>query len=451
MQTLVIGSLDLDITKACNCRCKYCYLSKGPRGDDYRGSDSMSRETMLDGIELLKKFGVKPSRENRNQRLHLTFYGGEPMLAWTNIVWFIEQCDAAGLNLRYTIVSNGTIGTPEIVDFCRKRNIFVQRSIDGCPEAQEITRPGTIKRYEEQTKLWRDYQHTRRVTVTPETVKYLAQSYEYFRKQGFALGGSPMLSFYEDWTPEALAILDEEFWKLARAYVADAKRGRWWYIYWISRETVGRFWTGSRLGCGSGKQLWCLSWDGHLYTCHRFSSDSHDSPHCFGSAKDILAGTARGISESVQASMEKTWKNERPFAECEWCVAREGCDAGCYHVNEILTGDPRTPPAVYCHMQRLSARIVSWMDRQLRPLDVHWWARGNFRAKEYLRIVEKHGHRQCLPPSPPETMRCEQECPRNLNRSIGNCFLQAGPYQPMTLVGGTEDVMLAPDCRPVPC
>jgi hypothetical protein len=162
----------------------------------------------------------------------------------------------------------------------------------------------------------------------------------------------------------------------------------------------------------------------------------------------------------------------RPFEHCHRCVAVSGCEGGCYHVSEKLSAKSpegvrtiRKPPPIYCEVLAMAANLVTWVDCELRPWDQHWWARGNSRAKEYLR---RFGNRQsgrqqqggqqqskrcsgnCHAHGQQQQMGCDRECPGNVERDNGFGYLQSGPYTIGGSQGGpqTERIILSPDCVP---
>lgn len=64
----------------------------------------------------------------------VNFFGGEPLLAYDTIKVVVEEFKKTGFTPHFTIVTNGTILTHDIIDFFRENNFFVTVSIDG-PES----------------------------------------------------------------------------------------------------------------------------------------------------------------------------------------------------------------------------------------------------------------------------------------------------------------------------
>lgn len=369
-----VAGLDIELTQRCNLKCPYCYIGQGR----CQSAETISRETLDDCLDLIAVWG-QPRPTPQQKATEVTFYGGEPLLAFGQLRHFVEAAWARGYRLRYAAVSNGTIDRPEIVDYCCRRGIRVQRSLDGCPEAMEKCRgAGTLERYNRATAIWRDYDQTRRMTVIPETARYLWQSLKYFTELGFRKGLSPQPDYYADWSPQHVEDFKTQLWELGSEIVRDVRAGRpAFYHYWFDREydrfrAVPNRSYKSGVGCGAGKGLWCCSWDGFLFICHRFASEPRDSQFCAGPLRAVVENSAPGVGQGLRESLQRYWRREVPV-ECRSCIGRYGCTMGCYHVNFKCQGDIGRPPALYCELKREAAQVVTWIDSRLRDQNPRWW------------------------------------------------------------------------------
>lgn len=105
----------LHVTKKCNMNCAYCYET-----DKTSTYTKQEIKKVLDDII-----------SNSPQEFHLEFLGGEPMLAWDNIVFAVDYLRESGKSVNYTITTNGTILKSEHIDFIKDNNINFAVSIDG--------------------------------------------------------------------------------------------------------------------------------------------------------------------------------------------------------------------------------------------------------------------------------------------------------------------------------
>jgi sulfatase maturation enzyme AslB (radical SAM superfamily) len=368
MHPLSISYLDIELTQRCNLSCPYCYLGQ------HKQTATISEETLEDCLDLLAVWGKVKGQDPTE----ISFYGGEPLAAFPQMRYFVEGAKARGYRLKYSIISNGTIAKPEIVDYCRVNNLSIQRSLDGCPSAMKLCRgEGTLDQYNAATPLWKDYGKTRRSTIIPETAKFICESLTYMHGLGFAKGMSPQPDYYADWSAEQADDFKRNLWLVAEELVRDVRAGRRpFYFYWFDREYAAHLTAGKDYrpspGCGAGRSLWCCSWDGYLFICHRFSSEARDSEFCAGAVADVVAGMARGIGDRVKDCVGRCERKEMPES-CRDCIGYYGCCRGCYHVNYKCTGDLQTPPPLYCELKRESARVVTWIDGQLRGKNPQWW------------------------------------------------------------------------------
>ncbi|MEM5793680.1 MAG: radical SAM protein [Candidatus Aenigmatarchaeota archaeon] len=111
--------IEIELTKKCTLRCKYCYADAGK-------GKSMKKETLERIAELIAKLP--------NKRIGIQPSGGEPLLEWKKIEWLINKIrelkkDLA--ELKVNIETNGTILTPKIAKKLKEYDIKVGISIDG--------------------------------------------------------------------------------------------------------------------------------------------------------------------------------------------------------------------------------------------------------------------------------------------------------------------------------
>lgn len=97
----------------CNLSCKYCYRDFARKDLPYTLSESM--RTYLATL-------------NPNECEGVTMSGGEPLIYWETV----KEClSLVPDSIHKKIMTNGTLLTPEIVDYVNQNNIEVQVSHDG--------------------------------------------------------------------------------------------------------------------------------------------------------------------------------------------------------------------------------------------------------------------------------------------------------------------------------
>ena len=100
----------------CNFQCKYCH------------AEQRDIKFNPDVLPVLKKMNLK----------RITFGGGEPLLYWKYIRQIAEYM---GDKVQYRFLTNGTLFTQEIVDFCNSHYFRIFLSIDGINSTRDNTIP----------------------------------------------------------------------------------------------------------------------------------------------------------------------------------------------------------------------------------------------------------------------------------------------------------------------
>ncbi|EDN67929.1 radical SAM family protein [Beggiatoa sp. PS] len=114
----------VNITTACNLRCKYCFADCEP---------SQQREDMTEDVMLaiIREMLVLPESEI----ITFEFQGGEPTLNIVGIERFISIAEqlktSSNKTVKYRIESNGTVITDELITLLKKYNMEIGISIDG--------------------------------------------------------------------------------------------------------------------------------------------------------------------------------------------------------------------------------------------------------------------------------------------------------------------------------
>lgn len=92
----------LSVTRACNLRCRYCYVQNRP---DIEGG-SMSVETAEKGIKLCHPKGTS-----------ISFFGGEPLLRFDMIREVVERAERMCEKPRFHVTTNGILLDDEKAQF----------------------------------------------------------------------------------------------------------------------------------------------------------------------------------------------------------------------------------------------------------------------------------------------------------------------------------------------
>ena len=101
-------------TLQCNFACDYCF--QGDHGDYNKFAHKMSLETAKEVVDWVEdRLDVI-----RPEKFVLTLFGGEPLLNLPVAYYLAEQCyalcEARGVSQRISVITNGLLLTPDVVD-----------------------------------------------------------------------------------------------------------------------------------------------------------------------------------------------------------------------------------------------------------------------------------------------------------------------------------------------
>lgn len=128
--------LILQVTQQCNLRCGYCAYSGIYIHNREHSNKRMSYETAKKAIDFFIE------RTSEMEKIHISFYGGEPLLEFELIQKCVEYANnmVEGKEVTFGITTNGTLLTDEVVDFLYKNNFQLMISLDGSKEEHDINR-----------------------------------------------------------------------------------------------------------------------------------------------------------------------------------------------------------------------------------------------------------------------------------------------------------------------
>lgn len=133
-----MNELILQVTQSCNLVCSYCPFANRTDGGFQRNHSSkkMEWETARKSIDLF----LENSSEIDN--VGIGFYGGEPFMNFPLIRQAVEYADKlfVGKNVEYSLTTNGTLMTDEIISYLKDHDFRVMFSIDGPESIHDINR-----------------------------------------------------------------------------------------------------------------------------------------------------------------------------------------------------------------------------------------------------------------------------------------------------------------------
>lgn len=120
--------LTINPTLHCNFACVYCFEANKP---PIYMSDLVENSI----IELIKNM-------KHSKCVHITWFGGEPLMAFDRIVSITKKIKDIGVNYTASMITNGYLLTDKVIDRLEDLNISdIQITIDGLAETHNARRP----------------------------------------------------------------------------------------------------------------------------------------------------------------------------------------------------------------------------------------------------------------------------------------------------------------------
>ncbi len=342
-----VGHVDLIITDDCNGCCDYCFMEgRKPR--------RMSLETAKKSVDLLIDYSGKMNR------LNLLFFGGEPLLEFglmrDTIAYCEQRSKETGKEFAFSITTNGTLLTPEILNYLSRKGIKFLLSLDGTREMHNKHRK--LKSGEspwdivvEKLPYFKRYQPWQgtRLTLMPDTAGQLVEGVLDLYKRGlnqFIIGPATGVI----WTKEECAVYEEQLFKLADIYLEKKARNEPFRMTLFEDDIEKKaeykgFW-----GCGAGRGRISIAPNGEIQSCAKVQGA------CDSKGFLPLGNVADGIS-NINNRMMFAHSHGGKRVNCKDCEFRDECAGGCPAVNLTETGNMFIPSAHHCEFVRIAMRL----------------------------------------------------------------------------------------------
>lgn len=130
----------INVTDNCNLRCPYCFTEHNTRVIDL---GTMKSAIMF----IINQYENKKHNLKTNRKPGFTFFGGEPMLHFEDIIkptvlWTEEMGLREKYGITFSMTTNGTLLTEDILHWLSEHQVSILLSMDGDKETQDSQRPG---------------------------------------------------------------------------------------------------------------------------------------------------------------------------------------------------------------------------------------------------------------------------------------------------------------------
>jgi uncharacterized protein len=293
----------------------------------------------------------------------VVFFGGEPLSNMPLIREMVAYCEKRfaehGATVDFTMTTNATLLTEELVDWFNEHRFGLTISMDG-PKAMHDKNRITVggqgtydvvrRKVEMLLKRYTARPIGCRVTLT-RGITDVERIYDHLSGElgFFEVGFGPVTSgdiAEFNLTGEELVEVFAGMKRLGQRYLEAALRNEN-FGYGNMHQLITDMYEGNKklVPCGAGLKLLAVDKDGGLNLCHRFTGS--DLP-TFG---DVEKGIDRAaLGQFIEQRLDRT------DTGCSTCRIRNLCSGGCYHESYAKYGDPTHPSYHYCDLMR------DWVD-----------------------------------------------------------------------------------------
>lgn len=333
----------LSLTHRCNLACRYCYSGNSCKPDMQLATAKQCIDTFLEFLP-------------EGKSLELGLFGGEPLLRFDLIKEVVtythRRTREKFVPVRIGVTTNGTLITPEVLDYFAEQGINLCFSIDGPEDVHDRKR-----RYHDGSGSFSDIIRNFDLAVQrlgvvevnsvvgPDTLLEVPRTLDFFINLGVrVIHLSPDIKAI--WTQEDCNNIDDIYKQVARKYIACFQRGNEIALNLIDSKAIlfvkGGYSPGDTCSMGEGE--WGVAPSGNIYPCERLIGEDDNLIFRLGNIQ-------AGLNQARRcAALHLKRGNRRE--ECSNCVYKRFCMSWCGCTNWFMSGESDMPAPVLCAMEK---------------------------------------------------------------------------------------------------
>lgn len=314
----------------CNFHCKYCLQ---------QNHLTLPEEERIN--ENIFDFLLREAKQVKNDKFHIQYWGGEPLIYWDKIKEITDRLAPAGL-FTFGIISNGSLLSQDKVDYVNEHGMYFCLSHDG--KSTEYTRGRNLLKDKDFMWLFRQIIRRAVLAVISRQNNNLQETMEYFdRYEINQYNFDPLLETI-DMPPEIYDIDLKEFGKsvdivmenLYLSYIQNIST--WDSNYCMDMISRLKFYLDNPTHeandyppCNNTYNVINIDLFGNVYVCHNSS---------------IKIGTIYESDEVIKGRFQK-YNIYNRSEECRACPCFPVCRGGCILI------PPGEKKKRYCEVQKI--------------------------------------------------------------------------------------------------
>lgn len=350
-----IDTLYLILSKNCNLRCKYCMVQNG----GYKKQD-MSMVIAIRTIDLFAKY----IKNNHRESGRVIFYGGEPLMNKQLFIDIVKYIKTLNVNIIMSLVTNGTLLDPDVVNIIEQNNITVGISLDGPKALNDKNRiyrdgRGTFDDVVSGIEILKErgISYGISLCVSPQLIEKENEFYEWLKNHKKIPGFNINLFHYNNyntlWREETEASVDfvMRFYDFCITnHISENKLTRRLYALQYGEPIFSEC-----AACGENQLV--VFPDGNVGVCHVDREVNSRLPNIM---------EAESLETLIEHDELSKWKKRTNCNKesCEKCEAFFICGGGCYRQKEILNCNENDE--TFCIYAK---RLTSWIMEKMCDKD----------------------------------------------------------------------------------